>query len=140
MAEYRPVNDEEWDWLQRRFAALEYLPNMREKFDRSLPGSPYTPAERRTYMREIFQAVRSMMAPTEAFPNPWFELTWFKALKAHPELAEDTTRNRTILWNAYFRPQEAPGTKELYEEEWSGLVDDETELIVNTNGEAEISE
>jgi hypothetical protein len=135
VAEYRPITDAEWNWLTRRFVALERMPGMRELFNHSLTGSPYTPAERRVFRREIFVAVRSTMAPTEAYPNPWFELTWFRAVEENPSLLDDVARNRSILWDAYYRPSEPPDIREHRRERWHDLVGEAIELVITTDTE-----
>ena len=137
MATYSPVTDREWQYLERRFVALERLPGMRELFDQSLPGSPYTPTERRHSRREIFEAVRSLMAPTEAFPNPYFELTWFRAITTNPALNNNPTQNRTLLWNAFFRPAEPPGFHEDQVNRWKAISGDEQGLPIVTDRELE---
>jgi hypothetical protein len=134
---HQPVTNAEWHYLERRFVALERLPGMRELFDESLPGSPYTPTERRHARREIFEAVRSLMAPTEAFPNPFFELTWFRAVKANPGLNDNPTQNRSLLWNAFFQPVEPPNFREQQVNMWKAVAGDETGLPIVTDRELE---
>jgi hypothetical protein len=137
MPEYHPVTDAEWRWLQRRFAALERLPGMRELFNNSLNGSPYTTAERRHFRRQIYVAVRGMMAPTEAYPNPWFELTWFRAVEDNPSLLDDIARNRALLWEAYFMPAEPPGLRERRVVRWQNVAGEDVELVITTDEELE---
>jgi hypothetical protein len=135
--EYKPVSNAEWDWLEGRFVALERMPGMREIFDRSLPGSPYTADERRAYRREIFEAIRTMVSPLEAFPNPYFELTWVRAVAANPSLLNDVTVNRSLLWNAFFRPEEPPGFREQQIERWKHVAGGETGLPIVTDTDLE---
>lgn len=131
------VTDAEWNYLQRRFAALERIPGMRELFNKSLPGSPYTRAERIGFKREIYQAIRSMMAPTEAYPNPYFELTWLHAVEKYPSLLNDVTRNRILLWDAYFRYEEPPATREERIAAWQRVSGEDIELVITTDRELE---
>jgi hypothetical protein len=140
MPEHRPVNNREWEWLTRRFIALDRLPGMRQLFDDSLAGSPYSAGERRAFRRQIFEAVRSMMAPTEAYPNPWFELTWIRAVEANPGLLDNLARNRELLWEAYFRPEEPPGLKEQRIQQWQHVAGEDSEPVVITDRELEVSE
>jgi hypothetical protein len=122
MADYQPVTDNEWQWLTRRFVALERLPDMRALFDRSLPGSPYTARERARYRAEIFQDIRELIAPTEPYPNPYFELSWIRSVRDNPGLLNDIVENRRILWDAYFRPQEPAFNREQAQEQWEELT------------------
>src|SRR6516165_10435573 len=80
--EYRPVTDAEWAYLQRRFAALERRPGMRELFNNSLEGSPYDATQRRTFRREIFEQIRELASPRATYQNPYFELTWYRAVQS----------------------------------------------------------
>ncbi len=140
MVEYRPVTESEWNYLVRRFVGLE-LAGMRALFDRSLPGSPYTPAERRGYRRAIYETIRLYTAPTEAFPNPYFELTWFRAATLTPSLWTDPPINRIVLWDAFFRPDEPAGYRQEQIRRWQELSGgEETELPIVTDKELEVSE
>jgi hypothetical protein len=141
MVDYRPVTDAEWEYLTRRFVALERLPGMRALFDRSLPGSPYDAQERRDYRTEVFTAVRSMINPDTAFPNPYFELTWYRIVQQNPSLAQgNITAMRTLLWNAYFRPQEPPDFRQQQINEWKNAAGDIEDLPIVTDRELEVSE
>ena len=136
---YTPVTDTEWNWLTRRFVALERMPGMRDLFNDSLDPA-YSAGERRAFRREIYEAIRSLMAPTEAYPNPYFELTWIRAVEDNPTLLEDVAHNRALLWDAYFRPPETPRNKEAAERAWQAVAGEETELVIVTDKELEVSE
>jgi hypothetical protein len=137
MVDYRPTSDAEWHYLQRRYAVFQLQPWLREIFDNSLPGSPYTPTERRQYKREIHEAVRSMIAPTEAYPNAYFELTWIRAVERNPALLSDLSINRALLWEAYFQSEEPPGARERARDRWKQRAGDHVELVITTDRELE---
>jgi hypothetical protein len=120
---YQPTTDEEWNWLQRRFAALDFRPGMRTLFDNSLNESPYTSEERRSFRREIFDAIRQTASPREAYPNPYFELTWFRAARADPEIAapDVLAHNRAVLYDAYYRRDEADRARSAARAEWDTI-------------------
>jgi hypothetical protein len=135
MAVYKPVTDAEWDWLVRRFPVLGRTLGARELIDRSLPASPYPARERREFRHQIFELIRSSVSPMEAYPNPYFELTWLRAVKDNPDLLDNTGRNRLLLWNAYFRPGEAPDQRERDVESWKAASGELESLPIVTDTE-----
>jgi hypothetical protein len=120
--DYRPTTDAEWRYLQRRFAALERRSGMRELFDNSLDGSPYDPSMRRQFRREIFENVREMASPRAAYQNPYFELSWYRAVQINPALDEDYMHNRAVLWQAYYNRPEPDSLRRSRQREWDHLV------------------
>jgi hypothetical protein len=113
-----PVSDEEWHWLQRRFAAFDYHPDLRQLFDNSLSESQYEAADKTRFRREIFDAIRRLASPREAYPNPYFELTWFRAVRLNPSLTENLAHNRAILYDAFYRRAESETTRDARIAEW----------------------
>ena len=142
--EYRPVTDAEWAYLQRRFAALERRPGMRELVNNSLEGSPYDATQRRTFRREIFEQIRELASPRATYQNPYFELTWYRAVQVNPTINNDYMHNRAILWQAYYNRPEPDSLRRSRIREWNNLVGvspEEAGMETITDGEElEVSE
>lgn len=135
---YRPVTNAEWSYLQRRFAALERRPGMRELFNNSLEGSPYEASERRQFRRDIFEQVREMASPLAAYQNPYFELSWFRAVQQQPSLNNNLNRNRALLYEAFFERAEPRRVREEKVAQWlrlTGAAPGEAGLETITDGE-----
>jgi|SRR5215831_4361672 len=135
---YRPVTDDEWYYLTRRFAALERRPGMRELFDNSLEGSPYDASMRTQFRREIFENIRELASPRAAYQNPYFELSWYRAVQINPDLEANYMHNRSILWDAFYTRPVPHTLKDSRIREWNNLVGqspEEAGLETITDGE-----
>jgi hypothetical protein len=141
MAAYKPTSNSEWDYLTRRFPVLYRAPHARAILDNSLPGSDYTPQERRAFRREIFEIIRAHPnSPLDSFQNPYFELTWIRAVAQKPALLDNPTRNRVLLWNAFFRPEEPSDLREQQINAWKEASGELESLPIVTDRELELSE
>jgi hypothetical protein len=108
------VNNADWDALKARFEGLHggrvnergrmasrSEAEMRRLFNIGLPSSPVAEVERvraRTIVRE---RVREVDGDTK-YNDPYFELEWMRVSRETPELLNDASENRNILWNAYY--------------------------------------
>jgi hypothetical protein len=128
---YRPVTDQEWQYLLRRFRGLHGgradergrivsrpIDEIRGLLNEGLPDSPVDTDERRRARAIVRERVRGHSI--EAYADPYFELEWMRVVENNPTLGEwpQMTANRRLLWDAYYMRDTSEAVRKHAREQW----------------------